>query len=185
MRRCKQHILGNCPFTFGLIVTDSTLFTLADSNYCLEHGTEYTTDLSLLSCNIVQLTMVQCSRSTHIICFIPTILLPRQNLVPTLAALQLNHWQLGQRFWCLQRRWGAGYRGLVNSRFSKATPHNTWDLRMYYITVLIVSVWVYTIFSSYIADDVDFIHGNLPVGFLLAETQSPAFLSVAGVTLNT
>lgn len=42
-----------------------------------------------------------------------------------------------------------------------------------------------TIFGGDIADDVYFIHGNLPVGFLLAETQCPALLSVAGVSLNT
>ena len=48
-----------------------------------------------------------------------------------------------------------------------------------------MEVCVYTISGGDIADDVDFIHGNLPVGFLLTETQSPAFLSIAGVTLNT
>lgn len=44
---------------------------------------------------------------------------------------------------------------------------------------------MYTIFGGDITDDVDFIHLNLPVGFFFTETQSPAFLSVAGVNLNT
>lgn len=48
-----------------------------------------------------------------------------------------------------------------------------------------VCVCVFTIFGGDVADDVDFVHGNLPVGFLFAETQSPALLSAAGGTLNT
>lgn len=48
-----------------------------------------------------------------------------------------------------------------------------------------VFVCVCTIFGGDIADNVDFVHGNLPVGFLFAETQSPAFLSITGGTLNT
>lgn len=48
-----------------------------------------------------------------------------------------------------------------------------------------VCVCVYTIFGGDIADDVNFVHGNLPMGFLLTETQSSAFQSVAGVALDT
>lgn len=44
---------------------------------------------------------------------------------------------------------------------------------------------MHTVLGSDITDDVDFIHGNLPVDFLLTETQSPALLSAAGVRLNT
>lgn len=62
-----------------------------------------------------------------------------------------------------------------------------WNLLLFCLscTPYTVCVCVCTIFGSDIADNVDFVHGNLPVGFLFAETQSPAFLSVAGVTLNT
>lgn len=43
----------------------------------------------------------------------------------------------------------------------------------------------HTILGSDITDDVNFIHGNLPVDFLLTKTQSSALLSAAGVRLNT
>ena len=64
---------------------------------------------------------------------------------------------------------------------------------MYCITVLVVcvsvclcvSVCVSTVFGGDVTDDIDLIHGNLPVGFLLTEAQRPALLPVAGVTLHT
>lgn len=72
--------------------------------------------------------------------------------------------------------------------FLYASTHPKWtpasENRERETLVLIVFVWVCTIFGGDIADDVYFIHGNLPVGFLFAETQCPALLSVAGVRLN-
>ncbi len=57
----------------------------------------------------------------------PHILLPRQNLPPTLPTMQLNHQQFSQRLGpvlpiSLKHRRGAGYRGLVSSLLSNAAP---------------------------------------------------------------
>lgn len=43
----------------------------------------------------------------------------------------------------------------------------------------------HTVLGGDIADNVNVIHGKLPVGFLLAKTQSPALLPAAGMSLHT
>lgn len=51
--------------------------------------------------------------------------------------------------------------------------------------VSIVSVEGHTVLGGDIADNVNVTHGKLPVGFLLAKTQSPALLPAAGMSLHT
>lgn len=47
-------------------------------------------------------------------------------------------------------------------------------------------VWMAcTVLGGDVTDDVDFIHGDLPVCFLLTEAQSSALLPVTGVTVHT